>query len=140
MCLFQEGLMEDILSHQATSSVSDGDAVYYRFGGATLCAVLKSRYSAIKKCQSTIRNVLSVEIFMLRAMKLKDKSCVPGYLQYRDKGFLYFPDHSLIPFLRNFDTTLKEVVNNDSFRNHGDNIVGLHTVFALSYLLELPIL
>jgi len=121
--VFQETLAKEGLSNHATTSVSDGDDVYYHFSGAALCAMLKSRYKDIRKCQSTVRNVLSVEIFMLQAMKLKDKSCVPEYLQYRNKGFLYFPDRSLIPFLCNFDTTLKEVVNDDSFRKHGDNIV-----------------
>jgi len=28
-----------------------------------------------------------------------------------------------IGYLRNFDTTLKEVVSDDSFRKYGDNIV-----------------
>jgi len=121
--VFQENLVEEGLSDHAKTSVSDGDDIYYHFGGVALCAMLKSRYKDIRKCQSTVRNVLSAEIFMLQSMKLEDKSCVSEYLQYRDKGFLYFPDRSLIPFLRNFDNILKEVVSDDSFRKHGDNIV-----------------
>ena len=75
-----------------TTSVGDGDDVYYRFGGAALCAMLKSRYKDIRKCQSTVRNVLSVEIFMLQAMKLKDKSCVPdlNICNIVIKGFFIF--------------------------------------------------
>jgi len=41
-----------------SSSFSDGDDVYYRFGGAAICDMLKNRYKAIKKCHSTARNVV----------------------------------------------------------------------------------
>ena len=56
-------------------------------------------------------------------MKIKDKSSIPGYLQYRDKGYMYFPQSSLIPFFRNFDGVLKEVVNEVGFRKHGDDLI-----------------
>jgi len=105
-------------------SNNDGDDVYYRFGGAAICAMLKQRYNDIKKCSSnTARNSLSIEICLLQAMKIKDKSEIPGYLQYRDKGYMYFPQSSLIPFFRNFDGILKEVVNENGFRKHGDDLV-----------------
>ena len=56
---------------------------------------------------STARNMLSVEISILQAMKLKDKSTIPAYLSYHDRGFLYFPDTGLLPFLHKFNDTLK---------------------------------
>ena len=122
---FQDSLIEKCTTEidQTSSSITDGDDVYYRFGGATICSMLKNRYKAIKKCDSTKRNMLSVEISMLQAMKMKDKSTIPAYLSYRDRVFLYFPDNSLIPFLHNFDDTLKEVVNEEGFRKHGDHLV-----------------
>lgn len=122
---FQDSLVKrcSMEDDSTSSSFSDGDDVYYRFGGAAICGMLKNRYKAIKKCHSTARNMLSVEISILQAMKLKDKSTIPAYLSYRDKGFLYFPDTSLIPFLHNFDDTLKEVVNEEGFHKHGDNLV-----------------
>jgi len=77
---------------------------------------------------------------MLQAMKM-NKSCIPVYLHYRDKGYMYFPDNSSLPFLYNFDTSLKEVVNEEGFCQHGDTLAkvtlfmtkfvkkGLHTQF-----------
>jgi len=48
--VLQETLAEAGSSHHATSSVSDGDYVYYHFGGAVLCVMLKSQYNKdIKK-------------------------------------------------------------------------------------------
>ena len=37
--------------------------------------------------------------------------------------FLHFLDKSLIPFLRNFNNNLKEVINEEGFRKHGDDVV-----------------
>jgi len=54
---------------------------------------------------------------------MKDKSTIPAYLSYCDKGFLYFPDNNLLPFLHNFDDSLKEVVNDEGFCKYGDNLV-----------------
>jgi len=85
--------------------------------------MLKHRYKEIRKCTGSVRNALSIEISLLQAMKIKDKSDIPGYLQYRDKGYMYFPQTSLISFFRNFDTAVKEVVNEDGFREHGDDII-----------------
>lgn len=52
-----------------------------------ICNMLKHRYKDIRRCSSTTRNALSIEICILQAMKIKDKSNIPGYLQYRDKGY-----------------------------------------------------
>ena len=127
-------LLDQVLSYQ-TSFVdracmeespiisSDDDDVYFRFGSAALCSMLKRRYNEIKHCSSNVRNALSIEISMLHAMKTKNKSSIPAYLNYRDKGFMYFIHSSFIPFLRNFDGELKEVVNDKGFCKHGDNLI-----------------
>ena len=123
-------LLDQVLSYQ-TSFVdracmeespiisSDDDDVYFRFGSAALCSMLKCRYNEIKHCSSNVRNALSIEISMLHAMKTKNKSSIPAYLKYRDK----FIHSSFIPFLRNFDGVLKEVVNDEGFCKHGDNLI-----------------
>jgi hypothetical protein len=36
-------------------------------------------------------------------MECPDKSIIPASLQYRDKGFMYFPDQALIPFIKAVD-------------------------------------
>ena len=104
-------------------SNGDSDDVYYRFGGATICTMLKHRYKGIRNCSTDTRNSLSLEICLLQAMKMKDKSSIPEYLQFRDKGYMYFPESSLIPFFRKFDGVLKQVVNDDGFRKHGDSLI-----------------
>ena len=85
--------------------------------------MLKHRYKELRRCSSATRNALSVEICMLQAMKIKDKSSIAGYLQCLDKGYMYFPQCSLIPFFHKFDRILKEVVNEDGFHKHGDNLI-----------------
>ena len=113
---------------QILSSNNDSDDVYYRFGGAAICAMLKQRYKDIKKCSpsSDTRNSLSIEICLLQAMKIKDKSDIPAYLQFRDKGCIYFPQSNLIPFFRNFDGVLKEIVNEDGFLKHGNDLIKVY--------------
>ena len=101
----------------------DGDDVYHRFGGGAICSMLKLRYKELKNCSRTNRNALSIQVCMLQAMNLKDKSGIPDYLKYRDRGYMYFPHSSLIPFLRGIDTVVKKCVNEDKFCEHGDDLI-----------------
>ena len=117
---FQHCLIE---SRSATTSGSDDDDVYYRFGGATLCSMLHKLYSEIKGCSSDLRDSLSQKIAVLQAINTKDKSSIPGYLKYRDRGFMYFPDPSFISFIREIDTVLKQVINAKGLNEHGDELI-----------------
>ena len=98
-------LLEHILSFQTqqseagTSSVApdiEEEGVYYRFGGGALCEMLQWRYKQIKTSRN--KNLMSIEISMLQAINTKDKSDIPGYLQYRDQGYMYFPHRYLYRF------------------------------------------
>ena len=60
--------------------MGDGDDVYYRFGGATICTMLKRRYNELKNCLRTDRNALSIQVCMRQAMNCKDKSSIPARL------------------------------------------------------------
>lgn len=102
---------------------TDEDGVYYRFGGATLCSLLHTLYKEIKCCSDDRKDALSQKITILQAINIKDKSCIPGYLQYRDRGFLYFPDPIFMPYLREVDAILKEVVNSKGLNEHGDELI-----------------
>ena len=102
---------------------ADDDGVYYRFGGATLCSMLHGLYKDIKHCSDNCKDSLSQKITILQAMNVKDKSCIPGYLQYRDRGFMYFPDPVFILYLREVDSILKEVVNLKGLNEHGDELI-----------------
>ena len=90
--------------------VTDDDDVYFWFGGATLCNMLRALYKQIKDCSEDQRDILSQKITILQAVNIKDKSCIPGYLKYRDRGYMYFPDPIFLPYLRKVDTVLKQVV------------------------------
>ena len=124
-------LLEHVSSFQASQSectaastvvpTDEEDGVYYRFGGGALCEMLHHRYKQI--CCSSNKNLMSIEISMLQAINTKDKSDVPQYLQYQDRGFMYFPHKTFIPFIRKLDTNLKKFINVQSFNKHGDNLI-----------------
>jgi len=110
--------------------------VYYRFDRGTLCEMLHHRCKHIGS--SAHKNVISIElsIFCMQAINTKDKSDIPDYLQYRDRGFMYFLHNYkvFIPFLRN----VNKVTNPSSFDEHGDNLIKVclyncHQIFC--YLL-----
>ncbi|XP_065907081.1 uncharacterized protein [Dysidea avara] len=123
--IYQASLTDQTHSDTAESLPvgEDGDDVYYRFGGAAICAMLKIRYKEMKNCLRTDRNGISIQICMLQAMNLKDKSCIPDYLKYRDRGYMYFPHGSLIPFFCALDTVVKKSVNEEGFCKHGDGLI-----------------
>ena len=120
MASFQESQSGSAdVSHSAISEEEDG--VYYRFGGGTLCEMLQCRYKQIRSASN--KNLMSLEISLLQAINTKDKSQIPDYLQYRDRGFMYFPHKVFIPFLKKVDHNVKKVTNLSSFNEHGDNLV-----------------
>ena len=114
---------QEFVQPEAVTVGTDEDGVYYRFGGATLCSMLHALYKDIKCCSQDGRDALSQKIIILQTINVKDKSCIPGYLQYRDRGFLYFPDPVFIPYLRKVDVVLKEVVNSKGFNKYGDELI-----------------
>jgi len=124
---FQNGLhniVEDSSSPLPTSQpAADGDDVYYRFGGAAICDMLHLRYKQLKTCTDDKRDVISQEVTLLQAINSKDKTKIPGYLRYHDKGFMYFPDSIFLPFLRKIDTLVKGIANLNTFKQEGDNLI-----------------
>ena len=101
----------------------DTDDVYYRFGGAAICDMLHLRYKQLKSCPDTKRDKLSQEISLLQAINCKDKTTIPGYMCYRDRGFMYFPDKVFLPLLREVDDVIKHIVNFDGLKQEGDNLI-----------------
>lgn len=108
-------------TESSCGSVTEEDGVYYRFGGGALCEMLHRRYKQISSAKN--KNLMSIEISILQAINTKDKSDIPDYLQYRDRGFMYFPHKVFIPFLQKVDLNLKKVINSTSFNEHGDNLI-----------------
>ena len=101
--------------------------VYYRFGGATLASMLHTRYKAIKTCPVNRKEQLGKEIGILQLLNTKDKSKVPKFLQYRDKGYMYFPCNDLFPFLQLVHVKVKSCANEENFKVHGKNLVQVAT-------------
>ena len=124
-------LLEHVSSFQASQSegaagstvvhTAEEDGVYYCFGGGALCEMLHRCYKQIS-CSSD-KNLMSVEISILQAINTKDKSDVPQYLQYQDRGFMYFPHKIFIPFIRKLDTDLKKFINVQSCNKHEDSLI-----------------
>lgn len=106
--------------------------MYYRFGGGALCEMLHRRYDQI--CSAKNKNLMSIEISILQAINTKDKSDIPGYLKYQDRGYMYFPHKVFIPFLQQVDTSLKKVVNPTSFNEHGGNLIKVRLCCCSIYI------
>ena len=107
----------------ASPTVQEGDDVYYRFGGTAISAMLHLRYKEIKACRDDQRDLLSQEISILHSINSKNKTNIPQYLSYRDRGYMYFPDSVFLPFIRDLDTLVTEIVNLDGLKQEGDNLI-----------------
>ena len=95
--------------------------LHYRFGGAAIAEMLKKRYRSIHCCPQNNRGMIVEEISILKAMECPDKSIIPASLQYRDKGFMYFPDQALILFIKAVDDKVKEIANKKRVQEHGES-------------------
>lgn len=111
---------------KTASSSSDGDDVYIRFGGASICSMLHLRYKDIKKCPEGKRDAVSQEIKILQNINTKDKADLPQYLKYRDRGYMYTPHRIFIPFFRCVDNCVREIVNQSGFQEHGDDLIKVY--------------
>jgi len=77
------------------------------------------------------------EITILQAIKTKDKSQIPESRNYHDWGNMYFPDASFIPFIRQTDHLVKEIIRKKKEEDGGEiikvcaKIIGItHTHYA----------
>jgi len=98
----------------------DADDVYCRFGGAAICPMLHLRYKQLKTCTDDKRDLISQEVTLLHTISSKDKTKIPGYVHYHDKGFMYFRD---LIFLRKIDTIVKGIANFHTLKQEGDNLI-----------------
>ena len=114
-------------STSTTATVEEPDDVFYRFGGAAIAEMLHKRYRSIYASPYAKRSKIALEITILKSMECKDKSIIPSSLQYRDRGFMYFPDPSFIPFIKAVDDKVRSIANSDNnvIKNHGSNIIAV---------------
>lgn len=119
------GSMSNIESAGNNTLALDDDDVYYRFGGATLADMLKLRYQSRKRkgISSASASSISQQIQVLHSINTKEKSSMPSYLKFRDRGFMYTPHPSFIPFFRGVDDTVREIVNPTGFQEYTNELV-----------------
>jgi len=101
----------------------DTDDVYYRFGGAAIAAMFKVR---IRNFNCADKDQVSMEISILQKLSMhleEDKTHIPAYLKYRDKGFMYFPTPEMLPLLKAVDVKTIELANNGSFTELGSDMI-----------------
>lgn len=99
------------------------DDVLYRFCGAALASMLHSRYKHIQTCPLERKDAISQEISLFQSINSKVKSHIPDYLQYHDRGFMYFSSEQFLPFLRVLDKNVRQYTNPDCFRRYGSQLV-----------------
>ena len=119
-------IKKEIIGEQSasdTSASADSDDVLYRFCGAALASMLHSRYQLIRTCPLGKKDAVSQEISLLQSVNSKEKSHIPNYLQYRDRGFMYFPGEQFLPFLRAVDRNVRQYTNPECFQQHGSQLV-----------------
>ena len=129
--VYDEFLRQCRVAIQPTSAteedfMEESEDVYYRFGGAALASMLKTRYNKMKKSTNANEDQVSLEISILQRISTheeKEKSHIPDYLKYRDEGFMYFPCKELLPFLRAVDIKTKENVNDNIFSQLGSDML-----------------
>lgn len=82
--------------------------------------MLHCRYQAQRKKSCPIR---SQEIDILKLITTNDKSNMPEYLKYRDRGYMYTPHSSFISFFMKVDDVVREVVNPVGFQQYAQELV-----------------
>ena len=127
-------LMQQILEEQKAKPnetsmciQQDSDDVYFRFGGAALASMLHLRYDDLKRAPKSKKDSIIAEIKVLKSIECSDKSHIPEYLQYRDKGYMYFPKMCFIPFIRDVDKCVCELANEEAMKKYGSKLVEVIT-------------
>ena len=87
----------------------------------------KERYRMMKSPTCKRKEEIGKELSVLDWMRLRNKSTLPKSLQYKDEGGMYFPKKSLIPFIRDVDSYVREHANEVSFARYGSKVIEVAT-------------
>ena len=88
--------------------------------------MLQVRYKKMKSSTCANQDQVSNEISILQKLSIhnkKEKAHIPGYLQYQDEGYMYFPCTELLPFLKAVDIKTKEHANSERFMELGADLL-----------------
>lgn len=121
------GMFTEDSSQPCISLSSEPEEVYYRFCGAAMAGMYKERYKMMKSSSCKQKEDVGKELTVLDWMRLNDKSTLPTSLQYKDEGGMYFPKHTLIPFIRDVDSYVREHANEVSFARYGSKVIEVAT-------------
>ena len=77
----------------------------------------------LRVCKQEQREVLDMEIQVLKCIHSTDKSHIPEELKYRDRGFMYFPSQEFLSFLRGVDNCVMENANDSTFEKYGPEMI-----------------
>lgn len=123
----QKSISDEVQPESTVHVHTDEDSVYYRFCGAALASMLHARYKKRNTCKPSQKGSVNREITILRGIKCTDKSHIPLELQYRDRGYMYFPTQDFIPFLREVDACITENANEKALERYGAKLVEITT-------------
>jgi len=88
--------------------------------------MLKTRYSKIRSSDCANKDQVSLKITMLQKLSVhlpEEKSHIPEYLKYRDKGYMHFPCPEMLSFLKVVNLKTKKHVNPESFAELGSDLL-----------------
>lgn len=122
----QETITNEVRSKSIHVVTSDDVSVYYRFCGAPMASMLHARYKK-RTCKLSPKGSVNREITILKATQCLDKTHIPSELQYRDRGFTYFPAEEFVGFLRQVDTCVMENANERALERYGSKLVEITT-------------
>ena len=110
-----------------TTIVTDDNSVYYRFCGGALASMLHARYKKRDTCKLKQKESVNREIKILNCIKCSDKSQIPYELQYRDRGYMYFPSKDFLDFLKDVDACVIENTNVKALQQYSSKLVEVTT-------------
>ena len=109
-------------SASMNQAVHDDDSVYYRFCGAALSSMFHARYEKMRKTKHK-QSIINREIQVLKCIQCDNKSHIPYELQYRDRGYMYFPAREFLDFIKSIDGIVTENANEVTFQKYGSQMI-----------------
>ena len=126
-------LMHQLFSEQKEQQASNNSGEPSRtrmmcITGAAIATMLHLRQEKVKNTSNPAKqSTIKAEMDLLKGLECTDKSQVPQYLQYRDRGYMHFPKESFIPFFRAVDQCILEHANENALKKHGPKLVEVAT-------------
>ena len=89
--------------------------------------MLHAQYKKQDTCKLEQKGSFNREIKILQCIKCSDKSHIPYELQYRDRGYMYFPSEGFLEFLKEVDACVLENANEKALQQYGSKLIEVTT-------------